>query len=614
MMSGAKTIRSFVSARPSVRPYDVYYTGGNDPHPIRSTLKRYQISHQLDKSIDPCDDFSAYVCARWKPRKEFQLSRSQLSDMFLSWLYKLPETLAKGVVHFPVGKKVAAIFDSCMTETGSHVPVMREFMRDRDILWPDDPEEPVTPAKPLFDLSFNWNVHLWFTLRIIPATSEEKSRRVFFAPNYLMALWKALINEIPKTYFESVYAQLFEIFSSNKSSEPDTKDASRTHDVLTYIFNKLLPSCPCEPRIQASLNLTEFENMTSYFFGRHTINLLNAVTRINPPVTMNETVLISDIFQFLRMKNIIDEVDDKTLLRHLSWLFLQGSVPCEIHASESLSVPNFVLPSQVAVDKTWACSWFDNDTKQAAAGKLTNMSTVVWPPEKFLDPEVLEEVYKDFPDNASSFAEYWIETRRRQRLLFGSEASTAEQLLGDNTHPPYAAYVQLLNHLSLSLGALAPPLYYPDGTNAMLYGGVLYLYARALITAVGNEGFTVNAEAEVTSSWLSREVQKAFSLRALHCLPGGVSIFPEVPAMEVAYEAFKRRIDKNNTLPLSEDLTEEKVFFITACLSTCARTPSDNLFGGDCNKAVMNFAPFAEAFNCPVGSKMNPKNKCSYYD
>ncbi|KAL3195633.1 hypothetical protein MRX96_001766 [Rhipicephalus microplus] len=84
-------------------------------------------------------------------------------------------------------------------------------------------------------------------------------------------------------------------------------------------------------------------------------------------------------------------------------------------------------------------------------------------------------------------------------------------------------------------------------------------------------------EAEVTSSWLSKEVQKAFSLRALHCLPGGVSIFPEVPAMEVAYEAFKRRIDKNNT-QLSEDLTEEKVFFITACLSTCARTPSDNLF------------------------------------
>ncbi|XP_037502791.1 neprilysin-1-like [Rhipicephalus sanguineus] len=83
--------------------------------------------------------------------------------------------------------------------------------------------------------------------------------------------------------------------------------------------------------------------------------------------------------------------------------------------------------------------------------------------------------------------------------------------------------------------------------------------------------------------------------------------------MEVAYEAFKRRLDENGT-QLSEELTEEKVFFITACLSTCATTPADNLFGGDCNKAVMNFAPFAEAFSCPVGSKMNPETKCSFYD
>ncbi|KAH7931871.1 hypothetical protein HPB52_025186 [Rhipicephalus sanguineus] len=83
--------------------------------------------------------------------------------------------------------------------------------------------------------------------------------------------------------------------------------------------------------------------------------------------------------------------------------------------------------------------------------------------------------------------------------------------------------------------------------------------------------------------------------------------------MEVAYEAFKLHFQENDA-ELSEELTEEKVFFITACLSTCATTPADNLYGGDCNKAVMNFAPFAKAFGCPVGSKMNPANKCSFYD
>ncbi|KAH7964626.1 hypothetical protein HPB51_027142 [Rhipicephalus microplus] len=114
-----------------------------------------------------------------------------------------------------------------------------------------------------------------------------------------------------------------------------------------------------------------------------------------------------------------------------------------------------------------------------AVGKLRNVRTVLWPSKKFLAANVLEEVYKSFPGYASSFTKFWIETRRSQRQLFGSEAAAEELVLGDNAKLPYVNYVDMLNRLSLSLGALAPPLYYPDGTNAMLHGvdggeGVLY--------------------------------------------------------------------------------------------------------------------------------------------
>ncbi|XP_037576798.2 endothelin-converting enzyme 1-like [Dermacentor silvarum] len=197
--------------------------------------------------------------------------------------------------------------------------------------------------------------------------------------------------------------------------------------------------------------------------------------------------------------------------------------------------------------------------------------------------------------------------------MYGSEAGEEELLLGDSTQLPYADYEQMLNRLSLSLGALAPPLFCKDGTNAMLYGGLLYFYARMLITAIDSAGVKFNAQGEFVSSWLSDSTKDTYEQRALHCLPGNTSIFPEVPAMEVAYAAFKRHHQANN-IRLSEELTEEKVFFITACLATCAMTPADNLYGGDCNKAVMNFAPFAEAFSCPVGSKMNPASKCTFYD
>ncbi|KAH7942321.1 hypothetical protein HPB49_022887 [Dermacentor silvarum] len=120
----------------------------------------------------------------------------------------------------------------------------------------------------------------------------------------------------------------------------------------------------------------------------------------------------------------------------------------------------------------------------------------------------------------------------------------------------------------------------------------------------------INARGEIVPTWLSDDVKDIFKQRALGCLPGNVSIFPEVPAMEVAYEAFKRSVEENGT-----QLSKRRGCFSSPpALPPAALTPADNLYGGDCNKAVMNFAPFAKAFGCPAGSKMNPATKCSFYD
>ncbi|XP_037568197.1 uncharacterized protein LOC119449079 [Dermacentor silvarum] len=619
---------------------------------------RRRLENQLDQSVDPCDDFYAYVCGRWEPRKEFHLSRSELSDMFLSWLYKLPATLEKGVVQFPVGKKVAAMFERCRTQKGSQVGIIKGFMRSRGIVWPESPEEPVPPAKALFDLSFNWNVHLWFTLKVLPAIPTKMPRRIFLAPNQLMLLWKAMINQIPKQSFQRVYTDLFKIFADDKSRKPETNDAFQTHDILEYVYDTLVPSCPCKSHTPGLFSLSDIDKSSPIPIGEHIMNISNEVLGIYPPFTMDDLVLVSDMSHFDNILRIFGRVNDTTLLRHLAFLFAQvyavvaypTGVLVVVHGSEHRAEeerPRFcagqIEPSykllvaamtsvahfseqerrrideqlegivQVAVDKTWAVSWLDNKTKQVATQKLKNVRTVVWPSDKFLTPEVLEEVYADFNGSASSFADFWIDTRRSQRLLFGSEAAEQELLLGDNTRLPYVEYIRVLNRLSVSLGALAAPLYYPQGTKAMLHGGVLFLYARALISAIDNEGVVINPQGEIVSSWLNEDLQETYEQRTLGCLPGNVSIFPEIPAMEVAYEAFKRSFEDNDT-QLSEDLTEEKVFFITACLSTCATTPADNLYGGDCNKAVVNFEPFARAFNCPVGSKMNPATKCSFYD
>ncbi|XP_075721631.1 endothelin-converting enzyme 1-like [Rhipicephalus microplus] len=266
-----------------------------------------------------------------------------------------------------------------------------------------------------------------------------------------------------------------------------------------------------------------------------------------------------------------------------------------------------------AIEKILASTWLDSNTSRVAVRKLENVRTILWPAEKFLEPMKLEKTYESFPESAASFIEYWIETRRRQRALFGTDAAAEELLISSSKALPYARYTHVLNQLSMPLGALALPLYCPEGTKGMLHGGLLYLYAQALVGALDSDGVRVDPQGNIGPSWLGETSRKAFEQRTFGCLPNSGNIFPEIPAMEVAYASFKRQHQRNDS-QLSEELTEEKVFFITACMITCAMTPADNVYGGDCNKAVMNFAPFAEAFQCAPGSNMNPERKCTFFD
>ncbi|KAL1419529.1 hypothetical protein MTO96_026584 [Rhipicephalus appendiculatus] len=135
------------------------------------------------------------------------------------------------------------MYDSCMSQTESRIRTMKKFMRERGIFWPDSPKEPVSPVKVLFDLSINWNVHLWFTVKVLPAIPNKMPRRIFLEPNDLLVFWKEIISSIPEAKFHSVYEELYKMFSDNASAVPDTKSTSETYQMLQYVLNSFVPSC-----------------------------------------------------------------------------------------------------------------------------------------------------------------------------------------------------------------------------------------------------------------------------------------------------------------------------------------------------------------------------------
>ncbi|KAL3188598.1 hypothetical protein MRX96_022600 [Rhipicephalus microplus] len=154
---------------------------------------------------------------------------------------------------------------------------------------------------------------------------------------------------------------------------------------------------------------------------------------------------------------------------------------------------------------------------------------------------------------ALSLAQYWIEVREAlKRINKTSEYMEALSLPG-NSLPDYLGYDYISNVVKLALGAAAAPAYYRNGTQAMLYSGLLFLIAIQLVRAIDEEGI----------KWASQAFQEENSL--------AVKLDVGDPATATSYRP-------------------------------------------DCNKVARNSRVFAEAFNCSEGSRMNPVKKCSFFE
>ncbi|KAK8777901.1 hypothetical protein V5799_020758 [Amblyomma americanum] len=632
-----------------------------DPHSASQThlfciLCRKLLHHQLKKDVDACDNFTAYVCGQWQPRKIFSpLSDSVLSDMAFSWRKIFKAVLERGTSILPAGRKVAAMFNSCLTQAEAHVDVLKEFMRARGLLWWEySGRKP--PLQILFDLSFNWNVDLWFKVRILPNTAQGPQRRLSITRSPLIPLWSRVFNLIPRDKFATVYKALYQLFWINRRL-PTHKEAMSVYSTQGVILRRLLESTRSS-QSPAFFPLVALANHTSLATPKYMENIINRALQFDPPFNQDDLLVLSDSTLLDAVLTVIRDFGDYAVLQHFTWFFMQtyaalagprdvlrtvhGSSEkakeiwpryCAVNtegsyklmvaalsavalftAEERWRIDSYLkIVQQAAAKRTQAAQWLDEETKKVAAEKLLSVRTFLWPSEKYLTNEGVEEAYKDFPENGTSFVRLWIDSRQSGRRTVGSEAYFEEQRLTSSVSLPYAEYVHMLNAVKLAVGAMRPPLYYPRGTKAMLYGGLGYFFARQLTRAVDDEGVKVDPQGRVLSSWVSEASRPAFEKRLRGCLAQNESVFPEVPALEVAYAAFREDVDHAQDR-LSPELSEEQVFFIATCSTSCTKTAAGNAFSGQCNKAVMNFAPFAQAFGCAPGSRMNPEKKCSFFD
>ncbi|XP_075551115.1 membrane metallo-endopeptidase-like 1 [Dermacentor variabilis] len=623
----------------------------------------------LNESIDACEDFRAHVCSKWSPpgdRKQLRdFDTSVMEDMVFSWLFGLEETLQEGSKKFPVGHKALLMFQSCMSgssEYGSTMNEFRLFIQQLGLSWPEQPTQQIDALEVLLTLAYDWHIEFWFTVQILKyglGTRDFWRLSLEPAPQlpFYLQHHRSVINS--GGYYE-YWSQFYTAFTSTipiDSVRRATEAARLEGDILEALNQALHAS----PREAATFPLGEMEAYTRSVQSVRWIKRLQNVTDLKPALKQQDDVVVSNVKFLFTVGEVFGNYSNLQILEFLSWQFVEHYGPvadsrllltrygdqtiadtlrpafCAFHIEVAYKAVLLSMQFALRITKEHrlqiyrgfrrlrlkavhfvnSSEWLDSKSKDSVAAKLNTLELAVWPPAEYLTNESLEEIFKTYPEHEKTFGSYWIKSIRSLRTAKKDSAYKYVLGLPLNYAQPYFVYDYFMNSVRVAIGAVSRPLYYSEGTRAMFYGGIGFSFAFELVKALDREGLRWSRHGGVVTSIISANSKAAFDERD-NCLSNSEerdhSLFPEIPALEIAYSAFVDATkEAEKELSMSADFSETQVFFLTMCYMTCSLKGVVHPFSANCNKLVRNSLAFASAFSCPLGSKMNPLKKCTLF-
>ncbi|XP_077497967.1 endothelin-converting enzyme 1-like [Amblyomma americanum] len=627
------------------------------------------LRQNINGSVDPCQDFSAYACSAWSPSKQFvSYAAATTSDAIEAWFKGFETLLSKGSQLRVTGRKALAMYRACMDaermgstdDTG--MADLKEFMRERRIPWPGEPDARASPLGILLDLAFNWQTPFWFHVQVWPDHSGDRNVLMLRSGNFMM-FWsnfhKSLMAE--RVYY-NYYMSYFEAFAGVNESKPTEEEVAKTAAMESDILGRFMELLIRKNKTPADFSLSEVERLTPSINSSEWLSEIGLHVALWPDFGAGDHVLVEDTALLTTVDQLFAKYSRREVARHIAWFFVQVFAPLgniellknkfgefdrgisnrpvfcatEVEASYGVLIrllfleALFTTKARSIVDRTLeditesarqrfatvalGSNSSSSNTSAAAKSKLDKLRVSLWPPDSLLKWRALSEMYSSFAPAQESLARYWVHGHERLRQL--SEQPQYAQALAQRANflMPLIRYDYLRNVVSVSVATLQRPLFYLYGTPAMTHGGLGFTFAKELVKALDSTGLMVDPSGRIDDSWVPAEWREHTAQRAC-CLPSGDDIFPEVPALRIAHDAFlRRRRREAGGTRVSLLWSDQQVFFITACFSMCGRRGSAGSLGGDCNKAVSNLSPFARAFHCPSGSPMNPKRRCTYFE
>ncbi|XP_037554919.1 neprilysin-2 [Dermacentor silvarum] len=623
------------------------------------------IHHRTNASVDPCKDFQAFACSAWPASKKIVSFASGTTwDALVAWYKGFENLLTMSSERYLPAQKALAMYQACMEgkpagqERHTGMEALKKFMRQRRIHWPGEPDLNAHPLGVLLDFAFNWQTHFWFHVQVLQGNRGQRNTLVLRLGNFI-TFWSNYHESLvaDQVYYDYLI-NYFEAFADAGDRRPTREEVARMESLHSDVLNRFVELQTRNKKSPAEFPLSEIELYTPNITTSVWVTKLCEHVAVWPEFQDGDQVVVEDTALLESVNEFFVKYGRAEILRHIAWFFVQVFAPLgdinllknkfgdqdkgvenrpvfcatEVEATYGVLLTSvyvarhLTLQVRMQVNRTLTyiinaavnginrLSWGNDSSRMAIIEKLKNTGVSLWPPDTLLTWRGLNEMYATFAPHKDSFAEYWVHGHERLRQLAEQPRYGQALAIRPNFMLPLLAYDYVLNTVSIAATTLARPLFYAQGTAAVDHGGLGFGFARELVKALNSAGLKVDPAGRINDSWVTSHWREQTSMKA-NCLSSGKDIFPEVPALQLAYEAFRRqRQESPASLRLSGVWSEDQVFFITACFSMCTRNGQVRALTGDCNKAVSNFPAFAQAFRCPSGSPMNPEQKCRYFD
>ncbi|KAL1466391.1 hypothetical protein MTO96_042766 [Rhipicephalus appendiculatus] len=276
----------------------------------------------INRSIDPCQDFHAFVCGGWDdPHRQTTTESRMVAAALDLAIEEVKADLAKQGNPPQQQSKAAQFFQSCViagTQKMRNLKEFADFRRSLDLLWPEhNPSDAAHPLDIMVNLALNWEMNFLFDLS---AVSVRQSTALLVSRGRMDSVWEEKLRAVTMVEaYENYVSEYYDVLKVNGSRLGVT--AAELLNIEKAII-KAKYEFLYGPSRQDWFQVSALDGKTPSAPAGLWLTLLRKHDR-QYNWTGDDTAIVEDVKILENVDHLLKTLGREKLLIGMSWMFIQ---------------------------------------------------------------------------------------------------------------------------------------------------------------------------------------------------------------------------------------------------------------------------------------------------